>query len=266
VNYVLAEKMRLGEEAQLRFSKLVDAKEKMPASEFETRMLELGLSSEQKGVADKFFNLNIENLNDIFPGPAAQEVLELIKTLENLGVGQNVKFDPTIMRGLDYYTGVVFEAFDISPENNRALFGGGRYDNLVGLFSKTELSGAGFGLGDVTLQKFLETHKHLPDFNSFYDVYCACADEKAWRAVQKEVAQWRHSGLRVLLPLQFSGLKNQFKEANRFGVPYVVVVGDAELKSGQWTFKEMKSGDQREIRPESIVEIVKSLISGISKA
>src|SRR5690606_29499050 len=127
-----------------------------------------------------FFATRLETLETDFPGEAAREIGALFATLDRLGVGEAVVFDPKIMRGLDYYTGVVFEAFDVSPDNNRALFGGGRYDNLLGLFSKNELSGAGFGLGDVTLQNFLETHGLVPDFASFYDVYCVCADEAAW--------------------------------------------------------------------------------------
>jgi histidyl-tRNA synthetase len=249
--------MGLSDLVSYKLSKLVDAKEKMPAEQFQAQLLELGVTGSALEALESFFALSVETLLDKFPGEESQEIVDLMKTLRNLGVGEQVRFDPTIMRGMDYYTGVVFEAFDISPENNRALFGGGRYDNLVGLFSKTQLSGAGFGLGDVTLQNFLETHKLLPEFPSFYDVYCACADEMSWMAVQEELARWRAEGLRVLLPLQLGSLKSQFKEADRFGVPYVVVVGESEIQSGLWSLKDMKKGTQESLSPENILKILK---------
>jgi histidyl-tRNA synthetase len=83
-----------------------------------------------------------------------------------------------IMRGLDYYTGTVFEMFDTSPENRRAMFGGGRYDNLVGLFGKEKLSGVGFGMGDVTLRDFLETHGLLPKLPGAVDVFVTLPKEE----------------------------------------------------------------------------------------
>jgi histidyl-tRNA synthetase len=257
VNHVFTKVMGLSDLVSYKLSKLVDAKEKMPAEQFQAQLLELGVTGSALEALESFFALSVETLLDKFPGEESQEIVDLMKTLRNLGVGEQVRFDPTIMRGMDYYTGVVFEAFDISPENNRALFGGGRYDNLVGLFSKTQLSGAGFGLGDVTLQNFLETHKLLPEFPSFYDVYCACADEMSWMAVQEELARWRAEGLRVLLPLQLGSLKSQFKEADRFGVPYVVVVGESEIQSGLWSLKDMKKGTQESLSPENILKILK---------
>jgi histidyl-tRNA synthetase len=257
VNHVFTKVMGLSDLVSYKLSKLVDAKEKMPAEQFQAQLLELGVTGSALEALESFFALSVETLLDKFPGEESQEIVDLMKTLRNLGVGEQVRFDPTIMRGMDYYTGVVFEAFDISPENNRALFGGGRYDNLVGLFSKTQLSGAGFGLGDVTLQNFLETHKLLPEFPSFYDVYCACADEMSWMAVQDELARWRAEGLRVLLPLQLGSLKSQFKEADRFGAPYVVVVGESEIQSGLWSLKDMKKGTQESLSPENILKILK---------
>ncbi len=83
----------------------------------------------------------------------------------------NVKFDITLMRGFDYYTDIVFEVTDTNPENNRSMFGGGRYDGLVGLFGVEPVPTVGFGMGDVTLQNFLESHQLLPELRSQTDVY-----------------------------------------------------------------------------------------------
>jgi histidyl-tRNA synthetase len=253
VNHIFSEKMELSEDVARQLSKLVDAKEKMAADEFLSKVDALGLNEKQKLFLNSYFSLTLENLSTHFPCDASEEILNLFETLKQLGVVESVRFDPIIMRGMDYYTGVVFEAFDVSPENNRALFGGGRYDNLVGLFSKTELSGTGFGLGDVTLQNFLETHQLLPNFESFYDLYCACSDKAAWVALQPFVKEWRNQGLRVLMPLGLAPLKTQFKEAGRLNTPYVLIVGPDELASGQWALKNMKTGEQKTLKPENML-------------
>ncbi len=90
----------------------------------------------------------------------AKELVDLIEKLAGASI-TNVVFDPTMVRGFDYYTGMVFEVFDTSPENNRSLFGGGRYDNLLEMFGVEPMPTVGFGMGDVTIRDFLETH-NLP--------------------------------------------------------------------------------------------------------
>jgi histidyl-tRNA synthetase len=122
--------------------KLLDRKEKMPADEFAQKWLE---------VSGKEFDSNIMP-NEI--------ISELLKKLEEKGI-KNVVFTPTITRGFDYYTGIVFEVFDTHPDNRRALFGGGRYDNLLEIFGVEPVPTVGFGMGDVTIRDFLETH-NLP--------------------------------------------------------------------------------------------------------
>lgn len=92
------------------------------------------------------------------------DVQNVINELKKRGV-TNINFDYTIQRGFDYYTGIVFEVFDTNPENKRSLFGGGRYDNLLEMFGVEPLPTVGFGMGDVTMRDFLETHK-LPPFDT----------------------------------------------------------------------------------------------------
>ncbi len=119
--------------------KLLDRKEKMPAPEFEQKWLE---------ISGKEFD------PDITPN---ETISMLLKELEERGI-KNAVFTPTITRGFDYYTGVVFEVFDTHPDNRRALFGGGRYDNLLEIFGVEPVPTVGFGMGDITIRDFLETH------------------------------------------------------------------------------------------------------------
>lgn len=122
--------------------RLLDRKDKMPAEEFEAKWQE---------IAGEAFDPNIK---------PNETITKLIEKLAEKGVS-NVVFDPTVTRGFDYYTGVVFEMFDTHPDNRRSLFGGGRYDNLLELFGVEPVPTVGFGMGDITMRDFLETH-NLP--------------------------------------------------------------------------------------------------------
>ena len=122
--------------------KLLDRKEKMEISEFNQKWLE---------VSGKAFDSNIT---------PNETINELLKKLEEMGT-KNAIFNPTITRGFDYYTEMVFEVFDTHPDNNRSLFGGGRYDNLLEIFGVEPVPTVGFGMGDITMRDFLETH-NLP--------------------------------------------------------------------------------------------------------
>lgn len=121
--------------------KLLDRKDKMEEKEF---------IEAWKNIDDKMENWIIEPSNI---------VLQTIDILEKQGI--KAVFSPTLVRGFDYYTGIVFEVFDTNPENKRSLFGGGRYDNLLEMFGVEPLPTVGFGMGDVTIRDFLETH-NLP--------------------------------------------------------------------------------------------------------
>src|SRR5690606_6684111 len=99
-----------------------------------------------------------------------QDITRLMDMLKDSGVS-NAVFDPTLMRGFDYYTDIIFEVFDTHPDNNRAMFGGGRYSGMMELFGVEQLEAVGFGMGDYTLLNFLESHKLLPKLRPETDVY-----------------------------------------------------------------------------------------------
>ncbi len=120
---------------------LLDRKNKMPIEEFEKGWLEI--AGEQYAPI---------SMNDT--------ITNILDALKNNGI-TNVVFEPTITRGFDYYTSMVFEVFDTNPENKRSLFGGGRYDNLLEIFGVEPVPTVGFGMGDITIRDFLETH-NLP--------------------------------------------------------------------------------------------------------
>jgi len=247
VDALFREELKLEPAAALKLVKLVDAKAKMKPEAYAAGLLTLGLDEKAQARLDAFFALRLENLASEFPGPASAELGTLLQTLGDLGLSEAVRLDTTIMRGLDYYTGLVFEAFDLNPENNRALFGGGRYDNLIGLFGKQSLSGVGFGMGDVTLRNFLEGHRLLPEFSSFADVFVTCPSRNELEAALAISAELRGAGLRVVDALSFEGFGAQLKSAAKQGCVFAVLLGEDEIRRGVLAVKDLRSGQQFEV-------------------
>lgn len=183
------------------------------------------------------------------------ELNELITRLR-ASLISNVKFDSTLMRGFDYYTDIVFEVFDNHPENNRSMFGGGRYDGLVGAFGVEQVPTVGFGVGDVTLQNFLETHKLLPDIKPETDLYVALIGE-VYEEAQAVLDDLREMGANVAV--DFSGRKpdKQIKTADKKGIVYVLFIGQKELDDNQFTLKNLKTGKEERHGLQRIVSIIK---------
>jgi histidyl-tRNA synthetase len=186
--------------------------------------------------------------------------------MKESGAGEQVEFDPTVLRGMDYYTGTVFEIYDTSPENRRALFGGGRYDDLLGLFGKAQLSGAGFGMGDVGLRNFLEVHGLLPSFGSFIDVFVSLP-KLEWRSEAEAVARdLRAGGARVMTPLSVEGFGAQLKQASKHGARVAVLFGESEWAEGKLIIKDLVKGTQEIVaRAEAAKQIFMTLAATEAK-
>ncbi|HSX37018.1 MAG TPA: His/Gly/Thr/Pro-type tRNA ligase C-terminal domain-containing protein, partial [Patescibacteria group bacterium] len=186
---------------------------------------------------------------------SAGELQHMLGQLEDAGI-KNVEFDVTIMRGFDYYTDLVFEIFDNNPENNRSMMGGGRYDGLVGLFGVEPVPTVGFGLGDVTLQNFLNSNHLLPELRSETDLFVATIGE-LFEPAQKPLKELRQMGLNVVLGAPGKKLGDQFKVAEKKGIHYVLIVGEQELKDQQYTLKNLQTGEEEKHGLQRIVSIIK---------
>ncbi|MGL4676926.1 MAG: histidine--tRNA ligase [Brevinema sp.] len=149
-----------------KLSKALDKKDKLSQEKFTLLLQEIGLSTEQTTKFNQICQNSFEENFALVPeSQGAKELKEILALGEQIFKEKNpLSYHFSVVRGLAYYTGLVFEAFDKNPENTRALFGGGRYDNLVSLFHKnSEISGVGFAIGDVTFESFLRGHGLLSD-------------------------------------------------------------------------------------------------------
>lgn len=166
---------------------------------------------------------------------------EVLLGLEALGI-TNVKVDRSLARGFDYYTGTIFEIFDTDENNRRSLLGGGRYDNLTGLFGGDAIPAVGFGMGDVTMRDFLETHDLLPkDLQNIDLAIIPLAPENALDA-EKIAQEFRATGIRTYVSLAHKKVGEHIKIAEGRHARYIMVVGADELGSGTFKLKELATG------------------------
>jgi histidyl-tRNA synthetase len=254
------EKLGLSAEVALKATKALDARAKIGEEAYTKWLTDLGLTSEQQAQMEKFFHASFEQIAVDYPCQGVDELKSLFALMRESGAGDRVVFDPMVLRGLDYYTGTVFEMYDISPENNRAMFGGGRYDNLIGLFGNHKLSGVGLGWGDVTLKNFLETHGLLPKFDSAVDVFVTLP-KMEYRSKAEEISRaLRAQGLKVSTPLSADGFGAQLKLANKHGARVAVLLGDAELAQGQVVVKNLLKGEQTTLPIAGLAEKISELL------
>lgn len=170
----------------------------------------------------------------------------VLEGLRALGI-TNVSIDRTIARGFDYYTGMVFEIFDVADENNRSMIGGGRYDNLTEMFDSEAITGVGFGMGDVTMRDFLETHGLIPEhIRSTAPHVMVIPMEAAQNQFAQTVAsKIRHAGHKVATDIGTRKIGKKIGNASDAGCKFIIVIGEDEAAGGQVTIKDLHSGEER---------------------
>ena len=191
----------------------------------------------------------------------AKPSADLAPILENLsarGLMEFVKVDFAVIRGLAYYTGVVFEAFDRKGEF-RAIAGGGRYDNLVRVISggKVNLPALGFGMGDVVLLELLRARQKLPVFKSSLNGYCAIEDEKLYGPSLSLVQQLRDAGLHVDYSFVPGKLDKQLKRALELGASWIVWLEGGGETGPTAKLRNLHTREERQMPISGIIEAVK---------
>jgi len=220
----LIEELQLDSEQAQLLRRLLDAKGKMPNDDFKAKLAELNVP---EGV--------------IMDAQPPTDIARMLGEFAAAGI-TNIVFDPSIVRGFDYYTGMVFEVFDTHPLNNRALFGGGRYDNLTELFDDEPIPGVGFGMGDATVHNFLEVRGLLPEYVPPTRVYIAITSPELAGEAQTFAGYLRGHGINAAIDFGDKKLGDQIKAATKHKIPYVIVVGPDELASGNFVVRDLAAG------------------------
>ena len=229
----------LGDDVK-RYMRLLDKKDKMPKDEFDALVREITKSDPLDLIAN----------DDPRLSNAKRDILGSIVMLKERGVS-TATFDPTLVRGFDYYTVITFEIFDTNPANPRALFGGGRYDRLVALFGGNPIPAVGFAIGDVTLMDFLETHELMPQGAGMPQVYLGTLPE-GLEAARAFADTLRAAGVRVFLNLTDRSIGDQVREAAKRGIPYFTTYGPDEAKSGALRVKHLESGTEESLDEQDV--------------
>ncbi|MDP3955343.1 MAG: histidine--tRNA ligase [bacterium] len=228
----------------------IDKKDKMEPEAWYEWLEEIGLIKIQiqdlNGILnDKDFSRESESLTRIF------------STLKDMGVSEYFEFDPSIVRGLEYYTGTVFEARDIDGEF-RAISGGGRYDNLVEVVGGDPLPGVGFACGDAVIEEVLRKYGKTPTLSaSPTKVLVTVFNEELFRDSIALARRLRETGVNTEIYLDFSAkLDKQLKYANDQKIPYVAIIGPEEAANGEVIIKDMEAKDQKKVRLEEIKKAI----------
>lgn len=261
INFMMAQYLGLDTVQAQLMTKLFDRKNKISTEDFRDQALDiLGEAMAETGLAKISTLLNAHSMADLpqemRDSSAVKEVQELFTLLEAAGV-KNAVFDITLMRGLDYYTGTVFEFFDNHPDNNRSLFGGGRYDGLVGLFGAEQISAVGMAPGLTMTELFLQTHELLPKLPSTTEVYIAVLGEDVLAGATKLATALRNEGVNTELDTTGRKLDKQIKTAVKKDIAFMIFVGEEELKTEIYSFKDTSSSEEQKLSFERIVSTVK---------
>ncbi len=223
-------------------SGLIDRWEKYPRDEIRREASEAGLTGDQFSTLESVLKSGPEIVGRV-PQEVRQAspVAQLISSPE---FAHLFTFDPLIVRGFEYYNSTVFEVFDTDPANRRSLFGGGRYDDLTGLFSRQQIQGIGFAIGDVTLFDFLATHGLLPGPKPEYEIAVLPTEPGLDGAARQVARLLRDAGLRTATPLEGRRIGKEIPRAVKAGARAVVIVGPDDWSAGNVTVRDLATGQQ----------------------
>lgn len=273
----------LASEPTKKLYKLVDKKNKMPADKFATEIRAITLDESKAVLFEEFVSLSsisdvkkfvtkyfsettlseyflqklagVESIGDHVIDKHVSPLIDLFEKFSAQGLSDFVKFDPSIVRGLDYYTGMVFEIYDKHPENRRALAGGGSYANLLQIFNEPALEGVGIGLGEVPLKDFLEIHELMPDFSKAnLDYLVAYLTSEAETEAMKVAANLRSHGKKVELFFGEAKPKKIFTYSEKKNFSYVCFIGEEELKNGEIKVKNLKERTEETYKLDVFIE------------
>lgn len=249
-------KMGIKAEQRTDIFRLIDRKEKLSPEDWHAYALEKGLTE------DQFEQLRIMVGNqDLWQD--WEELVRFFEAVDALGASDYVRFDPQIIRGLDYYTGTVFEGQTLETDLRRAVAGGGRYDNLLADVGGDPLPGTGFAMGDVVVSILLEELGHLPEdlTKSPAPVIVTVFSEELLLDTYRLSASLRQEGLKVTTYPTPEKLGKQFRHADRIGARVAVILGPDEKSQGQVAIKNLKTREQKLVPREQARKTIQKMLA-----
>ena len=233
---------------------IVDKMDKLPADVVSEQLGDLGL--EKSAIQTIQSTLVIKDMNSLEEtlgkeSAAVTELTSLFSALEAYGISGWIEFDASIVRGLAYYTGPVFEAHDRAGEL-RAICGGGRYDKLLSTLGGKDLPATGFGFGDMVIMELLEEKGLVPELIGGVDDVVISLSPELRNAAMSVATSLRNTGKSVDLVLEDKRLKWAFKHAERSGAQRLVMVMPDEWKEGKVKIKDLESGEETEVSVDSL--------------
>ncbi len=238
---------------------IVDKLEREPRERLEGRLADLGLDdqvvvgvldvTELRGVGD------LESAYGDVPSVADRiaDLSSYLGYLEDLGVVDFVDVDLSVVRGLAYYTGIVFELWDARREL-RAICGGGRYDDLLQVIAGIDMPAIGFGMGDVVLSELLDDHDLLPKTDPSVDVYVAWLGSDGKRRSLAAAQELRSAGLSTVFEYRDRRIGNQLKSADQIGARLAVIFGPQEIEAGQARVRDMSTGEETVVASGDLID------------
>lgn len=236
-------------------SSWIDRREKMSPESWMEFGKDIGLSPEQITKVK-------EMLADRDLWKQSTELTRFFAVIDALGLRQFFEFEPSIVRGLLYYTGTVFEAWEVGGDIKRSILGGGRYDNLTRDVGGDPIPGVGFAMGDVVISLILEKYGLLPEDLTINPapVLVTVFNEECLLESFKLASELRRAGLNVVCYPEAAKLPKQFKYADRIGAKVTLVLGPDEVEKGLVAVKNLVNGEQVSVPRESVINTVKGIL------
>lgn len=219
-------------------------------------VFKLLISSEKNTVLD---NLEAAFKDSSQGNKGLADLKETLSILNQFGNPiSNLAIDPGLARGLSYYTGIIFEV-TLDDRSMGSLSGGGRYDNLTGVFGVPDIPGTGISLGVDRIYDVMEARGLFPDSSGeTSQVLLTSFDSESQRYCLPQISKLRDSGVNAEIYPDIVKMKKQLSYADKKGIPFVIIVGSDEMETGKLTLKDLKSGGQMELTIDEIIDHIKS--------
>ncbi|MEI6887173.1 MAG: histidine--tRNA ligase [bacterium] len=256
IDFMLKETIgdKVTDDVKTEVLRTLDKFEKLSREDFSNMLTEKGINKETISKLIIFMeSKTADELSKAFPNvlesEGYKEIISLMSSLNELGYGDWIDFKPNVIRGFDYYDGMVFEVFDNNPLNTRSMFGGGRYNGLGQIFGSSSFPAVGSAPGDETTKLFLEANGLLEKLNTKEEIYFLpiLIEGKASIYAYKLARKLRSEGKIVITTKDYTDIGKALSQANKKEYPFVIILGEEEFKNGKYKLKDMNSREETEI-------------------